>query len=66
MHAICEQWVGDKGLPEMGFTLGGVEEALDPEVVVGLAVDADRTVHGVTSWMPVYGPDGRGRAGPST
>lgn len=58
VRAISEQWVGDKGLPEMGFTLGGVEEALDPEVRVGLAVDADGSLHGVTSWLPVYGPGG--------
>ena len=32
----------------MGFTLGGVPEALDRDVRVGLAVDADGTVHGVT------------------
>ena len=58
VRGISEQWVGDKGLPEMGFTLGGVEEALDPEVRVGLAVDEGGTVHGVTSWLPVYGPGG--------
>ena len=29
VRAISEEWVGDKGLPEMGFTLGGVDEALD-------------------------------------
>ncbi|GAA4777967.1 DUF2156 domain-containing protein [Actinomycetospora chlora] len=57
VRAISEEWVGDKGLPEMGFTLGGVEEALDPEVRTGLAVDTEGTVHGVTSWLPVYGPD---------
>ncbi len=58
VRAISEVWVGDKGLPEMGFTLGGIDEALDPEVRVGLAVDADGRVHGVTSWLPVLGPDG--------
>lgn len=58
VRSISEQWVGDKGLPEMGFTLGGVDEALDPEVTCVLAVDADGTVLGVTSWLPVYGPDG--------
>jgi phosphatidylglycerol lysyltransferase len=56
VRAISEEWVGEKGLPEMGFTLGGVEEALDPAVRVGLAVDAKGSVHGVTSWLPVYGP----------
>lgn len=58
VRAISEQWVGDKGLPEMGFTLGGVDEALDPAVRVGLAVDGDGTVHGVTSWLPVYDAGG--------
>jgi lysylphosphatidylglycerol synthetase-like protein (DUF2156 family) len=43
----------------MGFTLGGVDEALDREVRVGLAVGADGVVHGVTSWMPVYGGENR-------
>jgi lysylphosphatidylglycerol synthetase-like protein (DUF2156 family) len=63
VRAISEEWVGDKGLPEMGFTLGGVEEALDPEVRTGLAVDAEGTVHGVTSWLPVYGPGRRSNEG---
>jgi lysylphosphatidylglycerol synthetase-like protein (DUF2156 family) len=58
IRAISEDWVTDKGLPEMGFTLGGVDEALDPDVRVGIAVDADATVHGVTSWMPAYAPGG--------
>jgi lysylphosphatidylglycerol synthetase-like protein (DUF2156 family) len=63
VRELSEQWVGRKGLPEMGFTLGGVDEALDPHVRVGLAVDADGRVHGVTSWLPVYAPGGtvRGR-----
>jgi lysylphosphatidylglycerol synthetase-like protein (DUF2156 family) len=54
VRAISSEWVEEKGLPEMGFTLGGVDEALDPQVRVGLAVDEDSTVHGVTSWMPVH------------
>ncbi|MBM9468374.1 bifunctional lysylphosphatidylglycerol flippase/synthetase MprF [Nakamurella leprariae] len=55
---LSQEWLGDKELPEMGFTLGGVTEALDPEVKVGLAVDGAGKVHGVTSWMPVYGEGG--------
>lgn len=63
VRAISEVWVSDKALPEMGFTLGGVDEALDPDTVVGLAVGSDGTVHGVTSWLPVHGAGGvvRGR-----
>lgn len=51
---ISEEWVADKGMPEMGFTLGGLAEMADPEVRCLIAVDTDRTVHGVTSWLPVY------------
>ena len=51
---ISEEWVADKGLPEMGFTLGGVDQLDDPEVRLLLAVDENGTLHGVTSWMPVY------------
>lgn len=58
VRAISEQWTGDKGLPEMRFTLGTVDDAMDPEVAVGIAVDAEGSLHGVTSWLPVYGSDG--------
>ena len=58
VRAISEEWVGDKALPEMGFTLGGVDEALDPEVRSGIAVDSAGLVHGVTSWLPVFGREG--------
>jgi lysylphosphatidylglycerol synthetase-like protein (DUF2156 family) len=51
VRAISSQWVQDKGLPEMGFTLGGVDEALDPQVRVGVAIDSQGAVHGVTSWF---------------
>jgi lysylphosphatidylglycerol synthetase-like protein (DUF2156 family) len=57
-RSISEEWVGEKELPEMGFTLGGIEEAVDPHVWVSLAVDADATVHGFTSWLPVHSPGG--------
>jgi len=33
---MSQDWLDDKGLPEMGFTLGGVAEALDPAVRVAL------------------------------
>ena len=54
LHAISEEWVADKKMPEMGFTLGGLDEINDPEVRCLLAIDQDGTVHGVTSWMPIY------------
>ena len=51
---ISEEWAADKGLPEMGFTLGGLAELRDPEVRLLLAIDANEHVHAVTSWMPVH------------
>lgn len=58
VRSISEEWVGDKGLPEMGFTLGTTEEAMDPEVRVALALDPEGNVHGVLSWLPVFGGGG--------
>ncbi|AXJ09087.1 hypothetical protein CFN17_05220 [Arthrobacter sp. PM3] len=52
--AISEEWVADRKMPEMGFTLGGIDELNDPEVRCLLAVDAQQQVHAVTSWLPVY------------
>ncbi len=54
IQAISEEWVSDKALPEMGFTLGGLDELDDRAVRCLIAVDQDRTVHGITSWMPCY------------
>ena len=54
VRALSEDWLADKGIPEMGFTLGGVDEAMDPATRVGLAIDAEGIVHGVTSWLPVH------------
>lgn len=55
LKAISEQWVGDKDLPEMRFTLGTLIEAEDPEVRIALAIDPHGTVDGFLSWLPVYG-----------
>lgn len=51
---ISEQWVSDKGLPEMGFTLGGIDELRDREVLIGIAKGADGSVLAVTSWLPSF------------
>ena len=57
LTVISGAWVADKSLPEMGFTLGGLAEADDPAVRLHLAVDADETIEGFTSWMPVSDND---------
>jgi phosphatidylglycerol lysyltransferase len=51
---ISEQWVAEKDLPEMGFTLGGMDELRDHDVRLMLACDADDRVVGVTSWLPTW------------
>lgn len=51
---MSEQWVAEKELPEMGFTLGGLDELRDPAVRLMLAVDEAGLVEGVTSWLPSY------------
>ena len=59
LRAISEMWVGDRGLPEMSFTLGTLDEAADPEVRLALAVSENGDVEGFLSWLPRYGPGGQ-------
>ncbi|MFB2597259.1 bifunctional lysylphosphatidylglycerol flippase/synthetase MprF [Herbiconiux sp. P17] len=54
IREISELWVAEKDLPEMGFTLGGVDELIAPEVRLMVALDGDNRVQGVTSWLPTY------------
>ena len=54
IEAISEDWVAARNLPEMGFTLGGIDELQDPEVRLLLAVDPDGRIEAVTSWLPTY------------
>lgn len=61
VRKVSEGWLKSKHTPELGFTLGGVTEAMDPRVRVGIAVDEDGTVHGVTSWLPILDDNGKPR-----
>lgn len=54
LNEVSEEWAAAKTIPEMGFTLGGIDELMDDEVLCCLAVDKEGNVHGVTSWLPVY------------
>jgi lysylphosphatidylglycerol synthetase-like protein (DUF2156 family) len=54
LSALSEEWSAQKALPDMGFTLGGIDELADPAVLVCLAVGGDGRIHGVTSWLPVH------------
>jgi phosphatidylglycerol lysyltransferase len=54
IRQISEKWLAGKALPEMGFMLGGLDELNDPNIRCLIAVDSNRKVQGITSWMPVY------------
>lgn len=54
VRSISEEWVADKSLPEMGFTLGGIDELRDPAVRCSVIIDDGRTVHAVASWLPIH------------
>jgi lysylphosphatidylglycerol synthetase-like protein (DUF2156 family) len=58
IEEISEEWVTTKGAPEMGFTLGGLDELRDSDVALSIALSADGTVQAVMSWLPVW-RDGR-------
>lgn len=51
---VSEEWAAQKRIPEMGFTMGGLDELDDDDVLCCVAVDGTGFVHGVTSWLPVY------------
>ncbi|ARJ04170.1 membrane protein [Cnuibacter physcomitrellae] len=52
--ALSEDWVSEKDLPEMGFTLGGLDELRDDDVRLLLALDEQDRVRAVTSWLPRF------------
>lgn len=57
---LSARWLGGRRLPELGFTLGGLDEAYDEDVRVAIAVDGHDRLHGFTSWLPAHRPaDGK-------
>jgi lysylphosphatidylglycerol synthetase-like protein (DUF2156 family) len=53
IRAVSEEWLANKGLPELEFTLSGVNALADDEVRLLIAMDSDRVVQAVTSWLPM-------------
>ncbi|MDQ1662166.1 MAG: phosphatidylglycerol lysyltransferase [Blastococcus sp.] len=49
---LSEEWLAAKGLPEMGFTLGGLDELADDAVRCLAAVGPEGELRGLTSWLP--------------
>lgn len=54
LSALSEEWSAQKALPDMGFTLGGLDQLDDPDVLVCLASDDEGRIHAITSWLPVF------------
>ena len=54
INQLSEQWIAEKGFPELGFTLGGVDELRGPSVKLALAVDENGILQCVLSFMPAY------------
>jgi lysylphosphatidylglycerol synthetase-like protein (DUF2156 family) len=54
VQQLSRQWMADKGMPEMNFMLGGLDELNDPDVRCLVAVDSGGRLHAITSWLPVY------------
>jgi phosphatidylglycerol lysyltransferase len=54
IEEISERWVAEKGLPEMGFTLGGIDELRDDSVRLMVAIDSTEGIAGVASWLPSF------------
>ena len=57
IQAISEEWVAQQSLPEMGFTLGGLEQLSDPDVRCSVVMDESGGVHAVASWLPIHDGD---------
>ncbi len=51
---LSQDWVSDHPLPEMGFTLGGLDELRDPDVRLMIAYGRNHAVQGVLSWLPSW------------
>ena len=58
LFAITAEWLREKDLPEMGFTLGRTEDVDDPNVYVAVAVDETGRVQGFVDWLPMYAAHG--------
>lgn len=54
LREISCEWAEEKGLPEMGFTLGTLSGDPDPSVRLCTAVDSAGTAHGFATWLPMY------------
>jgi len=50
---VSAAWLGGGKGPQLGFSLGGLDTLHDPDITVGMAVDAGGELHAFVSWLPV-------------
>lgn len=50
---VSAAWLGGGRTPEAGFSVGTLATLHDPDIVVGLALDARNELQGFVSWLPV-------------
>ncbi len=55
---VSGQWVGQKNLPELGFTLGKTASILNPEIRTYYATNEQGELQGFVSWLPSYAGSG--------
>jgi phosphatidylglycerol lysyltransferase len=60
MEQISREWLAAKGGSEMGFSMGRFDVYGDEQQVYAVAVDANSTVYGFVSFVPIYGRNGWG------
>jgi len=58
LRTISSDWMAERKLPEMGFTLGKLEDPPDPEVRTAVAIDGTGRVEAFATWLPVYAEHG--------
>ncbi len=51
---LSQEWVEEHPLPEMGFTLGGLDQLQDPNVRLMLAIDDTGRLQAILSWLPTW------------
>ena len=60
MEQISRAWLASKGGSEMGFSMGRFDVHGDDEQIYALAIDADNSVYGFVSFVPIHGRKGWG------
>jgi phosphatidylglycerol lysyltransferase len=53
LRAVSGRWLQSRRSPELGYSLGTLATLTDPDIVVGLALNASGGLEAFVSWLPV-------------